>query len=344
MAHFLEYNKQHKEDWLRQLSDVIVEPSKLLEYLLLSDSARWKKYHDVRNSFPLRVPHAFARRMKKGDPNDPLLLQVMIATDEFISTLGYSKDPLKEQEDSIVVPGLLHKYADRALLLVKTNCAVNCRYCFRRYFPYRYHQGNKVNWLQALDYIRKQPAIDEIILSGGDPLMAKDHEISWLLKETETISHIKRFRIHSRLPVVIPKRVTFNLIECLSRSRLHILLVTHINHANEIDEELLDAMKRLKRAGITLLNQGVLLRGVNDNSDTLADLSRALFNAGIMPYYLHLLDKVQGTAHFMVSDDRARIIMRELMTKMPGYMVPKLMREIGGQSSKTSIDLGLQQK
>lgn len=344
MAHIVTQNTQSREDWLQQLADVITEPAELLEYLALSDSPEWQKGHDARRLFALRVPHAFARRMKKGDPNDPLLLQVMTSASEFIATPGYSTDPLEEQDDAIAVPGLLHKYINRALLLVKGGCAVNCRYCFRRHFPYQDNQGNKANWRHALDYIRQQPELDEIIFSGGDPLMAKDHELAWLLDEIETIPHIKRLRIHSRLPVVIPARITEALTQRFSQSRLQILLVTHVNHANEIDSEFCDAMTRLKRANVTLLNQGVLLRGVNDNADTLAKLSNALFDAGIMPYYLHVLDRVQGAAHFMVPDDEARLIMRELMTKVSGYMVPKLTREIGGEPSKTTIDLGLRQR
>jgi len=344
MAHIVTQNTQSREDWLQQLADVITEPAELLEYLALSDSPEWQKGHDARRLFALRVPYAFARRMKKGDPNDPLLLQVMTSANEFIATPGYSTDPLEEQDDAIAVPGLLHKYINRALLLVKGGCAVNCRYCFRRHFPYQDNQGNKANWRQALDYIRQQPELDEIIFSGGDPLMAKDHELAWLLDEIETIPHIKRLRIHSRLPVVIPARITEALTQRFSQSRLQILLVTHINHANEIDPEFCDAMTRLKRANVTLLNQGVLLRGVNDSADTLANLSNALFDAGIMPYYLHVLDRVQGAAHFMVPDDEARLIMRELMTKVSGYMVPKLTREIGGEPSKTTIDLGLRQR
>lgn len=344
MAQYCNSNTQSREDWLQQLADVITEPAELLEYLALSDSPEWQKGHDARRLFALRVPYAFARRMKKGDPNDPLLLQVMTSANEFIATPGYSTDPLEEQDDAIAVPGLLHKYINRALLLVKGGCAVNCRYCFRRHFPYQDNQGNKANWRHALDYIRQQPELDEIIFSGGDPLMAKDHELAWLLDEIETIPHIKRLRIHSRLPVVIPARITEALTQRFSQSRLQILLVTHVNHANEIDSEFCDAMTRLKRANVTLLNQGVLLRGVNDNADTLANLSNALFDAGIMPYYLHVLDRVQGAAHFMVPDDEARLIMRELMTKVSGYMVPKLTREIGGEPSKTTIDLGLRQR
>jgi EF-P beta-lysylation protein EpmB len=242
-----------------------------------------------------------------------------------------------------VVPGLLHKYRNRALLLVKGGCAVNCRYCFRRHFPYAENQGNKRNWQAALEYIAAHPQLDEIIFSGGDPLMAKDHELDWLLTQLEAIPHIKRLRIHSRLPVVIPARITDALAARFASSSLQVLLVNHINHANEIDADFRAAMARLRQAGVTLLNQSVLLRGVNDNAHTLAALSNALFDAGVMPYYLHVLDKVQGAAHFMVEDEEARAIMRELLTLVSGYMVPRLAREIGGEPSKTPLDLGLKQ-
>lgn len=182
-----------------------------------------------------------------------------------------------------------------------------------------------------------------MIFSGGDPLMAKDHELDWLLTQLEAIPHIKRLRIHSRLPIVIG---TYHraLVECFARSTLQILLVNHINHANEVDETFRQAMAKLRRVGVTLLNQSVLLRDVNDNAQTLANLSNALFDAGVMPYYLHVLDKVQGAAHFMVSDDEARQIMRELLTLVSGYLVPKLAREIGGEPSKTPLDLQLRQR
>lgn len=242
------------------------------------------------------------------------------------------------------MPGLLHKYSNRALLLVKGGCAVNCRYCFRRHFPYAENQGNKRNWQQALEYISAHPQLDEIIFSGGDPLMAKDHELDWLLTQLESIPHIKRLRIHSRLPIVIPARITDTLVARIAASSLQVLLVNHVNHANEIDAAFRASMKKLRMAGVTLLNQSVLLRGVNDNANTLADLSNALFDAGVMPYYLHVLDKVQGAAHFMVSDEEARAIVRELLTLVSGYLVPKLAREIGGEPSKTPLDLGLKQQ
>ncbi|QKJ88841.1 Lysine 2,3-aminomutase [Paramixta manurensis] len=342
MAHIVTLNAPIREDWLQQLADVITEPDELLQLLALDSHPDLAAGGDARRLFALRVPRSFAQRMRKGDPHDPLLRQVLTASQEFNDAPGYSTDPLDEQ--SSVVPGLLHKYRNRALLLVKGGCAVNCRYCFRRHFPYQDNQGNKRNWQRALDYINQHPELDEIIFSGGDPLMAKDHELAWLIGQLETIPHLKRLRIHSRLPVVIPARITDQLCQRLAASRLQVLLVTHINHAQEIDNALCQSMQRLKMAGVTLLNQSVLLRGVNDNAATLAALSNALFDVGILPYYLHVLDKVQGAAHFYVSDDEARKIMRELLTQVSGYMVPKLAREIGGEPSKTPLDLQLRQQ
>ena len=341
MANIVTLNTPSREDWLQQLTEVVTEPDELLKLLDLEHLPALQAGAGARRLFPLRVPRAFIRKMEKGNPQDPLLLQVITQQEEFISTPGYSTDPLEEQQSA--VPGLLHKYRNRALLLVKGGCAVNCRYCFRRHFPYQDNQGNKRNWQAALDYIRQHPELDEIIFSGGDPLMAKDHELDWLISELETIPHILRLRIHSRLPVVIPDRITPELCQRLSRTRLQVIMVTHINHANEIDLTLTEAMARLKRAGVMLLNQGVLLKGINDNAATLAALSNALFNAGILPYYLHVLDKVQGAAHFYVSDEQARKIMRELLTMISGYLVPRLAREIGGEPSKTPLDLQLRQ-
>lgn len=342
MAYIVTLNIPSREDWLAQLADVITDPDELLHILELENHPQLRAGRDARTLFPLRVPRAFVARMRRSDAHDPLLLQVLTAQEEFISTPGFSHDPLDEQHS--VVPGLLHKYHNRALLLVKGGCAVNCRYCFRRHFPYQDNQGNKANWRQALDYIRQHPELDEIIFSGGDPLMAKDHELDWLLSELEQISHIKRLRIHSRLPVVIPARITDTLCQRLANSPLQAILVTHINHANEIDQSLRYAMQRLREANVTLLNQSVLLRGVNDNADALATLSNALFDAGILPYYLHVLDKVQGAAHFLVPDNEARALVRQLMTKVSGYLVPSLAREIGGEASKTLLDIGMVQQ
>lgn len=342
MADIVTRNTPTREDWLRQLADVITDPIELLQQLQLGEHPDLRDGAMARRLFPLRVPRAFVARMEPGNPADPLLRQVLTRREEFLEVEGFGTDPLDEQQS--VVPGLLHKYRNRALLLVKGGCAVNCRYCFRRHFPYQDNQGNRANWSSALEYIRQHPQLNEIIFSGGDPLMAKDHELDELIGQLEAIPHLRTLRIHTRLPVVIPARITPALCRRLAGSRLNVVLVTHINHANEIDQPLRESMTQLRGAQVTLLNQSVLLRGVNDNADTLAVLSETLFDAGILPYYLHVLDRVQGAAHFMVDDREAREIMQQLLLKVSGYLVPRLAREIGGEKSKTLLDLGLRQR
>jgi len=328
-----------EQNWLKQLANGISDPAKLLEELEI-DPSPWQNGFDARKLFAQRVPQSFVDRMEKGNPFDPLLRQVLPLSEEFEIHDGYSNDPLEEQKNSI--PGLLHKYHNRALMIVKGGCAINCRYCFRRHFPYDENKGSKSVWQQSLDYIQQHPEIDEIILSGGDPLMAKDEELTWLVNHIADIPHIKRLRIHSRLPVVIPARITPTLANLLENTRLQTILVTHINHAQEINQELRDSLTTLKRAGVTLLNQGVMLKGVNDSVDDQVALSQALFDAGVLPYYMHVLDKVQGAAHFFISDQQAKTIMAGVMEKVSGYLVPKLTREIGGRTSKTPLDLHLE--
>ncbi|WP_413725581.1 EF-P beta-lysylation protein EpmB [Sodalis sp. RH16] len=342
MADIVTRNTPTREDWLLQLADVVTDPIELLQQLHLDNHKELREGAAARRLFPFRVPRAFVKRMEPGNPHDPLLRQILTSREEFLDVPGFSADPLEEHQS--VVPGLLHKYHNRALLLVKGGCAVNCRYCFRRHFPYQDNQGSKGNWAAALEYIRRHPELNEIIFSGGDPLMAKDRELAELISGLETIDHLKTLRIHTRLPVVIPARITPALCQRLADSRLKTVLITHINHANEIDRPFTESMAQLRRAQVVLLNQSVLLRGVNDSADTLAALSEALFAAGILPYYLHVLDRVRGAAHFMVPDDEARIIMQQLMTRVSGYLVPKLAREIGGERSKTLIDIGLRQR
>ncbi|PPI86535.1 EF-P beta-lysylation protein EpmB [Candidatus Pantoea edessiphila] len=313
-----------KENWLQQLANVITEPKKLLKILELDNNHAINKYIKQKNLFPCRVPLSFVNRMKKNTITDPLLLQVLINKKELINTPGYSKDPLKEQNNKI--PNVLHKYKNRALLLLKNSCAINCRYCFRRYFPYQKNPGNKDNWKIALQYIYSHSEINEIIFSGGDPLMAKDHELAWIIKKIENIPHIKKLRIHTRFPVVIPDRITNQLCQLLGKTKLNILLVTHINHFQEVNDEVFEAMSKLKKVGVTLLNQSVLLKGINDNLDVLIKLSDCLFDLGILPYYLHLLDKVQGTAHFFVKENVAIKLIHELSLHVSGYMIPKLVK------------------
>ncbi|WP_318514457.1 EF-P beta-lysylation protein EpmB [Photobacterium leiognathi] len=340
MSHIIPLNAPSVEqNWLNDLSNAISDPFTLLK-LLKIDPTPWENGLAARKLFTLRVPLSFVDKMEIGNPYDPLLRQILPLAQEFEVHQGYSVDPLEEQQNEI--PGLLHKYHNRVLLIVKGGCAVNCRYCFRRHFPYSDNKGNKRQWQQSLEYIAAHPEINEVILSGGDPLMAKDHELQWLIEHIAAISHIKRLRIHSRLPVVIPNRITDALCQILTETRLQTILVTHINHANEIDDALKTAIQKLKQANVTLLNQGVLLKGVNDSVAALTDLSETLFDAGIQPYYLHVLDRVQGAAHFMVDDEIARQLMAGLITKVSGYLVPKLTREIGGRASKTPLDLLLE--
>ena len=325
-------------NWQKELANVVTDVKELLEMLSLTEHFDSRDI-EAKRLFPMRVPRPFIAKMRHGDATDPLLLQVLPQHQEFLSAAGYVKDPLEEQEAP--VPGLLHKYRSRVLLMLKTGCAVNCRYCFRRHFPYQDNQVNKRTLEPVFEYLAGHPEINEVILSGGDPLMAKDEMIDWLLDRLEQLPQIKRLRIHSRLPVVIPSRVTDELCQRLATSPLKVILVNHINHGNEIDAPFKAAMQKLKQAEVTLLNQAVLLRGINDSATAQAELSEALFDADILPYYLHLLDKVEGASHYDVSEDAATSIMAELLETLPGFLVPKLVREIGGQPSKTPIDLGL---
>jgi EF-P beta-lysylation protein EpmB len=320
--------------WLDYLAEATNDPEKLLEQLNLPKE-RFKQDIAARRLFPLRVPQPFIEKMEKGNPHDPLFLQVMSSQQEFFQTAGFSRDPLQEQQSA--VPNILHKYHNRVLLMVKGGCAINCRYCFRRHFPYQDNKGNKQNWQTALDYIAQHREIEEVIFSGGDPLMAKDHELDWLLTALEQIEHVKTVRIHTRLPVVIPQRITSQLCQRLQQSRLNKVLVTHINHPNEIDRTLAMYLDRLRAVNVVLLNQSVLLKGVNDNAEVLKKLSDKLFSVGVLPYYLHLLDKVQGAGHFYLDDQQALAIYRQLQKISSGYLVPKLAREIAGEPNKTLI-------
>ena len=324
------------EKWTDYLASAISDPKALLEYLNLpTDTAQAQQDIAARKLFPLRVPLPFAQKMEKGNAKDPLFLQVMSSANEFLEVEGFVTDPLEEQEDKNVVPNILHKYHNRLLFMVKGGCAVNCRYCFRRHFPYDQNPGNKQSWAQALDYIAQHREIEEVIFSGGDPLMAKDHELTWLIKHLENIPHLQRLRIHSRLPVVIPQRITDEFCALLAESRFQCVLVTHINHANEIDESLAQAMQKLKKANVTLLNQAVLLKGVNDDAHILKALGDRLFQIGILPYYLHLFDKVAGASHFYTEDSEGVKIYKQLQRLTSGYLVPKLAREIANEPNKT---------
>jgi len=325
-----------QKSWQKDLRQVITDPKALLALLNINPKD-YLQHFKARQLFPVRVPLPFINRIKEGDINDPLLKQVMPLSAEFVITEGFSTDPLVEHDT--VAEGLLHKYKNRVLMIVKAGCAINCRYCFRRHFPYQDNSPNKQRWQQALRYISEHNEISEVIFSGGDPLMASDEHLAWLIHQVEKIDHVKRLRIHTRLPVVIPRRITATLVELLKETRLKAAIVLHINHANEIDENVIRALEPLRAARIPLFNQSVLLKGINDNSEILIKLSEQLFDAGIQPYYLHLFDPVQGAAHFDVTEQDAVTIVQEMLATLPGFLMPKLVREIAGQANKTPINL-----
>ncbi|SUT96942.1 lysine 2,3-aminomutase YodO family protein [Actinobacillus lignieresii] len=321
-----------KPEWLIELAQAFNDPTALLEYLELNPQA-FETAITARKLFALRVPRPFVEKMQKGDKNDPLFLQAMSAAAEFLQAEGFVQDPLEEQHSP--APNILHKYHNRLLFMIKNSCAINCRYCFRRHFPYDDVKSGKAVWQQGLDYIAAHTELEEVIFSGGDPLMAKDSELDWLISALEQIPHIKTLRIHTRLPVVIPSRITEQLCDRLSKSRLKVVIVTHINHPNEVDEVLVERLNKLRQANVVLLNQSVLLKGVNDNAQTLKALSDKLFDSGVLPYYLHLLDKVEGASHFFIEDRQAAEIYKELQRITSGYLVPKLAREIAREPNKT---------
>jgi EF-P beta-lysylation protein EpmB len=325
-----------ENSWQKDLRQVITDPKKLLA-LLDIDAEQYLQHFKAKKLFPVRVPLPFIKRMKKNDIHDPLLKQVMPLSSEFVIADGYVTDPLEEHDT--VAEGLLHKYKHRVLMIVKAGCAINCRYCFRRHFPYQENSPNKQRWQQALTYIGEHSEISEVIFSGGDPLMASDDHLTWLVAQIETIPHVKRLRIHSRLPVVIPNRITDKLVRLLSHTRLKSTMVFHINHSNELGKDFVDAIEPLKAARIPLFNQSVLLNGVNNNTDTLVKLSENMFDIGIMPYYLHLFDPVQGAAHFDVKQNDAVKIVNDMLAILPGFLMPRLVREIAGEANKPPIHL-----
>ena len=286
--------------------------------------------------FPLLVPRPFVERMTKGDPHDPLLLQVLPLAAEDQRHPGFTTDPLGEQ-NSNVETGVIHKYHGRVLLLAASGCAVNCRYCFRRHFPYNENRLNQAQWQSALDYIAQDTSISEVILSGGDPLMLQDERLADLVDSIANIAHVQRLRVHSRLPVMIAERLTDQLTDILTRTRLRSSLVLHVNQPRELTPLHAERLAKMRQAGVTLLNQTVLLKGVNDNAEVLIELSEQLFNHHLLPYYLHVLDRVQGAQHFDVTSRAAYALYQQMLSKLPGYLVPKLVREEAGQPHKTPL-------
>jgi EF-P beta-lysylation protein EpmB len=321
--------------WQRELAQAITDPRELLAALgLPADLA--EPAQRAAQSFELRVTRSFLARMRHGDVHDPLLRQVLPLGAELLETPGFTPDPLGEQA-ARRAPQLLQKYAGRALLITTEACAIHCRYCFRREFPYSTPEAVGGRWSEAMEVIAQDPSVEEVILSGGDPLSLSDARLTQLTDSLARTPHIKRLRVHTRQPVVLPARVDDGLLAWLRGIRLPVVVVLHINHPNEIDDEVRAACAALRSTGVTLLNQSVLLRGVNDDVDTLQRLSCALMEAGVLPYYLHLQDRVVGTAHFEVEESAARQLIDELTRRLSGYLVPKLVREVAGAASKLPL-------
>ncbi|HST27264.1 MAG TPA: EF-P beta-lysylation protein EpmB [Rudaea sp.] len=326
---------QQSRTWQRQWREAIADPRELLEMLDLGHLAG--TVLPARDTgFAMRVPRAFVARMRRGDPADPLLLQVLPQAAELLDADGFGSDAVGDMA-ARVAGGVLHKYAGRALLIATGSCAVNCRYCFRRHFPYAQETAAANRWQEAIEHIRSDASIEEVILSGGDPLSLTTAKLAELTAALADIPHLQRLRIHTRLPVVLPQRVDAELLAWLRALPWPVAVVLHANHANEIDDSVVDACARLRDAGANLLNQSVLLRGVNDSVEALGDLSARLFAAGVLPYYLHQLDRVAGAAHFAVDDDRARELVTRLRGRLSGYLVPRLVREIAGEPAKTLL-------
>lgn len=286
--------------------------------------------------FPVFVPPSYLARILPGDPHDPLLQQVMPLDAEGFDVPGFTADPVGDSAATLR-PGVLQKYAGRALLVTTGVCAVHCRYCFRRHFPYEEVPHSTAAWDAAIASIAADETISEVILSGGDPLMLVDARLAAIVEKIAAIPHVTRLRIHTRLPIVVPARVTDDLIHWLTNSRLTPVMVIHVNHAQELADDVALALDKLRRAGVMLLNQAVLLRGVNDSVEAQQSLSERLVAVGVVPYYLHQLDRVAGAAHFEVPVAEGRQIIEELRARLPGYMVPRYVQEISGEPNKTNL-------
>ncbi len=321
--------------WRDSMKAAVRDPAELCHLLKLPDEFLPGAIEAAR-SFPLFAPREYIARMRVGDPHDPLLKQVLPIGDEGRSTPEFVADPVGDQHRQIA-PGLLQKYYGRALLIATGACAVHCRYCFRRHFPYAEGTASPSLWDAALDRLKADPTIEEIILSGGDPLTLVDSALTLLAERLAKAPHLRRLRVHTRLPIVIPKRVTAELLQWLGGTRLTPIVVVHANHPAEIDDATADALGRMVDAGIPVLNQAVLLRGVNDDASILAELCRRLIDVRVMPYYLHQLDRVAGAAHFEVPVAQGREIAAELHRLLPGYAVPRYVQEIPGHPGKTPL-------
>ena len=321
--------------WQKALREAVRDPRELLDLLGL-DRLAPRLSDEAMVQFPLRVPRGFVARMRRGDPRDPLLRQVLPLDDEMRPMPGFGLDAVGDGAAK-TAPGVIQKYRGRALLVATGSCAIHCRYCFRRHFPYAEETAARDGWREAVDLIRQDASIEEVLLSGGDPLSLSNGKLAELTGALADIPHLRRLRIHSRLPIVVPERVDDGLMGWLTALPWPVTLVVHANHANEFDGTVDAALGRLRAAGVHLLNQAVLLRGVNDSVDALGALSERGFAAGVLPYYLHQLDRVAGVAHFEVDDAHARALHAGLAARLSGYLVPRLVREIPGDTGKRPL-------
>ncbi|HLB58360.1 MAG TPA: EF-P beta-lysylation protein EpmB [Gammaproteobacteria bacterium] len=330
------FNTKPTAGWQKALTQAITDPKELLELLELDPHLLNEAYLAAK-SFPLKVPRGFVARMQKNNLFDPLLQQILPIGAELDEVTGFSRDPLQEKNVN-PLSGLLHKYHGRVLLTLTGACGIHCRYCFRRDFPYEKNNPGTAGWNQALDYIAKDQTITEVILSGGDPLVVSDTALNNFTQQLAVIPHLKRLRLHSRMPIVVPERITPEFIHSITPPALKTILVVHCNHPQEINEDVIQAMHLLTGSGIVLFNQTVLLKGINDNVETLIALSETLFAGGIQPYYLHVLDKIQGAAHFDLSRARALQLHQGMKERLSGYLVPQLVCEQPGAPSKISLE------
>jgi len=321
--------------WQRALQDAVTDPAELLA--LLDLDPQWlEPARAAASRFALRVPRGFVARMRRGDPGDPLLRQVLPLGLELDDAPGFGTDPVGDLA-ARSGPGLLQKYDGRALLVTTGACAVHCRYCFRRHFPYDEENASRGGFAPALEAIGRDPTLREVILSGGDPLALGDRRLAELFSGLQAVAHVRRLRLHTRLPIVLPERIDAGFLALWSAVPLQKVVVVHANHARELDATVRAAIDALRSTGTTVLNQAVLLRGVNDSVDALVELSEALFDAGALPYYLHLLDPVAGAAHFDVPQATAQRLVADAGARLPGYLVPRLVREEAGAASKTML-------
>lgn len=319
--------------WQQQIKAAVRDLATLREMLRLPPDPAAKTAEE---SFSVFAPMPFLQRIEPGNPDDPLLLQLLPRSLEDASPAHFGLDPLAES-DAQLGPGVLKKYAGRALFIVTGACAIHCRYCFRRHFPYQDHAVIGSDWHDAVDAIASDSTIEEVIFSGGDPLTVVDPLLGSLVQRLEQVPHVGRLRIHTRLPIMIPSRVTDGLVAMLRQTKLEIVIVIHANHAQEIDQHVADSIAKLKTSGATLLNQSVLLAGINDDAAVMIELSKRLLAVGVLPYYLHQLDQVIGTSHFEVPVHRGKAIIETMRASLPGFAVPRYVQEIPGQPNKTVL-------